>query len=264
MNDTLSMPILFKACRQVADASMAPMHYAELTRQAFLRLNIPIAGVNWKRQIEDVREKLLEADRHGFGYIGAPYCYAYLKEWLPQETMFNPFSHVGIAAMLEASERAIFEGLMRKFKDKTRARPESIAKGRARGLLIEQHVRYWFRAKWPDMVLPPDNEGMWEMPCDHDFKLRVKGRILRIDVAGPKASGAYGQPIGGGKIATDIHVIAAIDGNEVVIHGFIPGNEYRDIFTTWDTHPIARMVFWLNCNKLDIDYNLFKRSSSDG
>lgn len=127
-------------------------------------------------------------------------------------------------------------------------------------MLIEQHVRCWFKAKWPDMLLPPDNEGIWEMPCDHDFKLRVKGHILRIDVAGPRANGTYGQPIGGSKTATDIHVIAAIEGNEVVIHGFVPGNEYRDIFTRWDTHPIARIVFWLNCNKLNIDYNLFNVS----
>lgn len=261
-HDTLSMPILFRACREVADTSMAPMHYAELTRQAFLRLHIPTTSVNWKRQIEDVREKLLKAGQHGFGYIAAPHCLAYLKEWLPRETMINPFQPVHVAATLEAGERAIFEALMRKFKDKTQARPKSIAKGRARGLLIEQHVTCWFRTKWPDMVLPPDNEGMWERPCDHDFKLRVKGHILRIDVAGPKANGTYGKPKGGGKAATDIHVIASIEGNEVVIHGFVPGKEYRDIFTTWDTHPIARLVFWLNCNRLDIDYNLFNISET--
>jgi len=236
---------------------MAPMHYVELTRQTLLRLHIPASNVNWKRQIEDVREKLLEAGRHGFGYVGSPYCLAYLKEWLPQETIINPFLPTRIAANLEAGERAIFEALMRKFKDKTQARPESIAKGRARGLLIEQHVKRWFRVKWPDMVLPPDNDGIWEMPCDHDFKLRVNGRILRIDVAGPKTNGTYGKPLGGGKSATDIHVIACIEGNEVIIHGFVPGNEYRDIFTNWETHPIARMIFWLNCNKLNIDYSLF-------
>jgi len=121
-------------------------------------------------------------------------------------------------------------------------------------------VRCWFAAKWPDMVLPPDNEGAWEQPCDHDFKLTVKDRILRIDVAGPKANGTYGRPTGSGKRTTDIHVIASIVGAEVGIHGFVPGDEYRDIFSAWDTQPITRMAFWLNCNRLDIDYALFKNT----
>ncbi|GAI65950.1 unnamed protein product, partial [marine sediment metagenome] len=102
--DTLSMPILFRACRKVADATMAPMHYAELTRQAFLRLSTPTTSVNWKRQIEDVREKLLKAGRHGFGYIGAPHCLAYLKEWLPRETIINPGQPIHVAATLEAGQ----------------------------------------------------------------------------------------------------------------------------------------------------------------
>ncbi|MDP3063239.1 MAG: hypothetical protein Q8O40_08540 [Chloroflexota bacterium] len=256
-DDTLPMATLFKACREVAEAAMAPLHYAELTRLAFARLGFSTDSVNWKRQIEDVREKLLEAGLRGFGYLGAPHCLAYLKEWLPQQTMFNPVLPVRINATLEAGERAIFNALMRKFLDKTQARPETIARSRARGLLVEHHVRCWFEAKWPELVLPPDNEGAWEQPCDHDFKLRLTGRLLRIDVAGPKADGTYGTPRGGGKTTTDIHIIASIVGNDVVIHGFVPGDEYRHIFSSWDTHPISRMAFWLNCNRLDIDYNLF-------
>ncbi len=261
-DDTLPMPTLFRSCREVAEACIAPLHYTELTRLAFERLGVSKDRVNWSRQIEDVREKLLVAGQHGFGYVGSPHCLAYLKEWVSQQAMLNPLSPIRLSANLEASERAVFEGLLRKFLDKTGARPETIARSRARGLLIQEHVRSWFTAKWPKMVLPPDNEGEWERPCDHDFKLNVNGRVLRVDVAGPRATGDYGRPQGGGKKGTDVHIIASIVDDSVAIHGFVPGRGFADTFTAWDTQPICRMAFWLNCAKLQLDYSLFRNSAN--
>ena len=260
-DDTVPMPTIFPACRKVAEEMMMPLHYTKLTLRALERLHISVSSLNLKRQREDVREKLLKKGGYGFGYIGSPSCLAYLKEWLAQETMLNPCPPVVIRITACASLEAAFQGRMRKYIDKTNAPKEIIEGARIRGLFIEHQVRFWFKSRWAEMVLPPDNEGKWDVPCSHDFKLKVDGHTFLVDIAGPKRNGVYGKPAGGGKQATDIHILASVDKDDVLMHGFITRGEFKDALFEWESHPIARMVFWLNCNKLGIDYGLFSQKS---
>lgn len=252
------MENVFSACRNVAEREIRPLHYVFMARRALSLLNYSETELNWQRQIEDVREKLLLKGRLGFGYLRRPYCLAYLREWLDARILFNPYPPLEITPSLQSSLRACEQVALRKYIDKTSAPKINIARGRSRGLLIEAHVRMWFESQWPDYVLPPDNEGQWVTPCDHDFKLRFNDRIIKVDVAGPRASGQYGYPFGGGKHSTDVHILASIDNNSVSLHGFVYHAEYQDSFSLFETRPIQCLIFRLNCLKSGIDYSLFK------
>lgn len=77
--DTLSMTEIFPACQAVLLEAWEPLHYVGLTRRAVARLGVLPESLNWNRQIEDVREKLLDARRYGLAYTGAPECLAFLS-----------------------------------------------------------------------------------------------------------------------------------------------------------------------------------------
>ena len=65
--------------------------------------------------------------------------------------------------------------------------------GQLRGLVIEQHVAWWFRRYYPFQYLEADNYQQWTHPCAHDFKLKISSRIYRVDVAGPRKNGSFGS-----------------------------------------------------------------------
>lgn len=269
-NDTVPMGILFPAGVAVLEDSLVPHHYADFTRLILKRLAIPEEQVNWRRQIEDVREKLVQAERYGMFYTGEPLCLAGLRSWVRNETavpLFNSAKPILINANFPASEAACLEALMREpyMLKKTNAPRIRRNRGLARGMLIEQHVKDYFRLSWPDYYVPPENEEKWDRPCDHDFKLHVGLRLRKVDVAGEHLDGSFG--LSSGKTPVDIHLMARLTGNLLILEGFKLGDQFseKEEFGWWDSNPIQPLIVYLNCEKAGINYaELRRRKSTPG
>lgn len=263
--DTLPFDTVFPVCRKILDRELRPIHYRELTEKALGQLGLTIKDVHWQRQIEDVREKMLEAGRYETFYIGHPYCLAGVKWWFKsdQTMLFNPTEGIIIPGNAQAGADGAFEALMRDpyMKIKTNAPTDRIAKGRASGLVLEKHVAYWFKSKWPMLYVPPDNEGQWTQWCDHDFKLKVNGQIARVDVSGPRQNGLFGNP-GQGKRGVDFHLICEITGQDILWRSIFRGDSYKSsIFPDGETSGgfwPERMIVWLNCIRDGIDYKTIR------
>lgn len=258
-NDVVGMTEMFRACVAVLEDRLVPLHYAELTRLGLGRLGVSEQQVNWKRQIEDIREKLVQAGQYDTAYTGEPLCLVLLQSWVRKEEalhLFNSAKPIVIDPNFPASEEACFEALMREphMIKKTATSRERRNRGLARGMLIEQHVKDYFRLSWPDYYVPPDNDGKWDRPCDHDFKLRIGVRLRKVDVAGEHLDGHYG--LSTRKRAVNIHVMARLSGNTLVLDGFSPGDEFsaREDVDWWHLNPIQPLVVYLNCQKVGIDY----------
>ena len=97
--------------------------------------------------------------------------------------------------------------MMTKFKN-TPARKA----GQIRGLVIEQHVSEWFRQHYSDEFEEADNYRQWTIPCAHDFKLNVRGKIHLIDVSGPHRDGTFGSYDLKPKYGVDYHIITSAIG----------------------------------------------------
>lgn len=259
VSKVLPMTNLFRRCREIMERELRPMKYQTLTEMAVASFGKSRRDVDWNDQIEDVREKLLLAGQYGFGYIGKPYAFAYLIEWLPTPTLFNHTKPTTIDANLEAGKQAVFEGLMRSpyLIHKTSAPLEVARLSGANGLLMEAHVKQWFQRRYPSLYRPPDNDHKWTQPCFHDFKLQCGQRLYMVDVAGPLRTGLYGLPEGGGKKPAEIEVLVGIEGNKVVIKGFVAGAEFDHRFTEFESHPFGRLAFYLSCFEYGIPYEVF-------
>jgi len=255
------MADIFEECLLVLRERIAPIRYTTLAEEALARLHLTKDDVNWGRQKEDVREKLLLAGRFGTGYLGTPHCVAFLRSWLPPSTlsMLNSGTPITIPANLGAAEDAAFEGFMRNkhMLVKTNAPLERVMRGRARGLITERHVFRWFYAKWPDLVLQPTNEGQWDTAVDHDFRLVMDKRVFKVDVAGEHRDGSYG--LTRGKHITDLHILARIEANTVIMEGFVPGQQFIHLQSAWESSPITTLIFYLNCVTANLPYHLFKQ-----
>lgn len=83
--------------------------------------------------------------------------------------------------------------------------------GQIRGIIVEQHVSDYLQLKYPNNYQNPDNYQIWHQPCNHDFKLAINGRTIKVDVSGPKADVTYGayamKPSG-----CDYHIIVKVIG----------------------------------------------------
>lgn len=270
--DTLPFNAIFPVCRKILDRELRLIHYAELTRLALVQLGLNDNDVNWQRQIEDVREKMLLAGQYDTFYTGKPHCLAGVSWWFEssQLRLLNPSSGVVIPGDATAGADGAFEALMRDpfMKVKTSAPCEKIARGRANGIVLEKHVAYWFQTRWPEFYLPPDNEGQWSAWCDHDFKLKINGNTYKIDVSGKKLNGSYGNP-GQGKRRVDFHLICEIVNHDIIWRSVYRGKNYTDLILPegqsfggiWP----ERMIVWLNCLKHKLDYRsiIFSKSSSN-
>ena len=84
--------------------------------------------------------------------------------------------------------------------------------GQIRGLVIEHHVSEWFRQHYSDEFEEADNYRQWTIPCAHDFKLNVRGKIYRIDVSGPKKYGIFGSYDLKPKYGVDYHIVTSAVG----------------------------------------------------
>lgn len=265
--DTLPMTEFFTICKDVLKRELRPIHYVELTQKALGVMGLTKKDVNWQRQIEDVREKMLRLGQFESFYIGKPYCLGGLRWWFigEQLRLFNPSSGIIIPGNASDGADGAFESLMRdpymKAKHLSPNDPR-IARGRASGLVLEKHVAHWFKRNWPELYLPPDNEGKWEQDCPHDFKLRVNGKVFNIDVSGPhQKNGQYGNP-GYGKKKVDFHFLCEIIGQDVLWRSVVQGRDYTEyIFPEGETFRNIwpeRIAVWLNCYKNGIDYQAIK------
>ena len=267
----MSVPMkqLFDACHTVLHNAMCPLRYGILVEKALALLGMDMPhGLERRRVKEDVREKMLEAGQRGSFYVPSPLCYAGLLEWFlgKQRDLFNAQAYdLIIPAHASWSVDACTESHMR--------RPHMLTKvadcyqrwaGLSRGMLIQNHISQWFREQWPDQWRPPDNEGKWSSPCDHDFKLLLPagyGGLSKVDAMGPRADGAFGFPQGGGKRPVDIHLAGSMREDHFILHGFIQGHQLCEDFGPDNTQSICRLVVILNCEKYGIDYETVKAAA---
>lgn len=257
-NDTISQTVLFPVCRTILFEEVRPMHYRELTDKALSRLSVDKADLNIHRQIEDVREQLPKHD--GIAYVGNPYCVMYLKVFVSPPTLLNNITPLVIAANINDSIRACYEAILRSSSmvNKFNIPIETRAKKRARGLVTEHHIVGWFKTHWAELVLDPDNIGLWDKPCSHDFKLKLPTGITMVDVAGEDYRHEFG--LTPGKKPTDIHICAKITDTDdcIVVYGYVGGRQFSNGVLAEETQPIQKMIFYLNCLKYGYDYSLFK------
>lgn len=260
--DTAPMDAVFPACVDVLKDVLTPIHYAALTEHGLSRIGLSKRDVNWKRQIEDVREKLAAAGRFDLFYTGKALGSMVGIRWWFETTqlrLLHPTSGIIIPGNASSGANGAFEALMRDpyYLTKTNTTPERRARGRANGLVTEAHVVEWFKKTWPEFFIEPDNKNKWVQHCDHDFKLNVDGKIYKVDVSGKRLAGTFGNP-GKGKKHVDFHLLCEIQGENILWRDVRSGADYQgNIFPEGGIWP-ERMVVWLNCAKNNIDYAAIK------
>jgi hypothetical protein len=251
------MPIVFATCDVILNDSLCPLHYRILTDAAIKRIGTDPSSLNLTAQYEDVREKYCQ--RKGVKYVPRPHCLIYLDKWLPKPNLINPFGDYKISCNIHDSIIAFQEGLLRdKYMVNKHDIPDkSRSMKRAIGLLIQHHVSNWFECNWPDMFIKPDNEGIYNRPCSHDFKLKVDGRLLLVDVMGKDYKGKYDL---GDKHPVDIHIFGYTDKelNTITIDGYKCGVDFIN-HSALESRPIQWMIFRLNTYKHGYDWQLFKQ-----
>ncbi len=244
---SVDMRTLFDECCRVLDEELKPVHYAELTDKAVRRL-CGRRPPDFYRLKEDVREKM-RTRRSGVAYVGRPLCVIVKRRWFETSLVCNWDSDgwFTVTGSARCGTDAAFEALLRfpHMLTKTAADKERRAMGCAVGMVREKHVTQWFRDAYPRQWQPPDNEGQWDRPCDHDFKLKMGTRALRIDVAGRRSDGRFGMPYGGRKPTTDVHLVADIDGDDVVVYG-VKRNLTSEGVLPANVWPITNFLVWIN------------------
>ncbi len=85
---------------------------------------------------------------------------------------------------------------------------EARREGQIRGLVIEHHVSGWFKQNFRRYYLEPDNYKQWTKMCPHDFKLKINGKIYRIDISGPRKNGTFGTYSEKPHYGVDYHILA--------------------------------------------------------
>jgi hypothetical protein len=268
------MSLLFPACAAVLNEEMRPMHYAELAEKGLARLGGKKEDVDWLRVKEDVREKLLLAGQHGTAYVPRPYCLAVMVDWfpLPQLTINARVEEFRIPLRSDVCLEAMKDALLRfdymetktfgarrhqKLFRETGAvlpRLERRVEALVRGKLVEHHVAWWFRNRWPEAYREPENKGDYTKECPHDFALEFGGRRFEFDVAGPNVNGTFGAPRGGGKRAVDFHVLASPREGHIAIHGFERGVRFAERIFKEQSLPFVWLVVYLNCLRESLPY----------
>jgi hypothetical protein len=245
---------LLPECARILDFEMRPIHYSALAGMAARCLR-PHQAISQGDIAEDLRGKGkgFPGGSHGMIYTGSPHYMVAKCEWFNDSALIaEPVPvEIGFEQCLSSSVEAMlrFDFMQNKFGVSKERRAKMIA----RGLLIEKNVVSWFARKWPFGVLPADNEGSWDLPCDHDFKLETKnGQVITVDVTGEKRSGGFGRPKG--KPTCDVHVCASEKSGRIWIDGFLTQKEYLTDVPSWKIKPIAALICWANCIAVGVDY----------
>lgn len=259
---------LSRACRETLASRRVPMPYGDLAFHALHRLDASLTPSEFQKAKEDVREKvLLRKTDNPFVYFTDPDArrqdvrgMAGLRDWFEYDgLLFNPEFDKGIEIPLEQQlllAAAGEMGMRQRFLLTATASSPSRWQACYGGLAIEHHVAAWFHRRWPSLYAPSDNEGRWDMPCDHDFKLCIGGSWLNVDVMGPRRDGMWGRPLYKGKAMTAVHVIADWDRLVVRMRGFLTGKEvaHMGCLSAENTHPIDVLVVACNCQAAGMSY----------
>lgn len=281
-----------RAVSDVLDRALVPMHYADLTELALSDVHVPVSGVDFKRQKEDVREKILEARQNGMFYAGAPLCMGAKTRWFrlsqrqlivsPDETIRIPGDIlVAVEASVEAHLRSPLmipkaprmktacETFVRDPRAALRDRPtlgtlQKLLTARIAGLINEAHVSAWFRSQWPSLWVEKSNADDYTRWASDDFRLMIGGRLRSVDVMGPNSSGAYANP-GGGKTPATYHVLCRLDADGVVWERVIRGEDFAnadDAIPESVGLTAVQMTVYLNCITAGIDYGLLRKAAA--
>lgn len=253
---------IFLACKEVLDTTLKPLHYEELTRRGLRVLGVLESEVNWKKQIEDVREKMLERRwQQSVFYLGDPCYLGAVTHWFQRG--FNLGEPIVIPTDVSIAIQGTYEALMRDnmVKKNPSASDSARMMAKAQGMQTEQPVKEWFKSNWPILYRPSDNDRQWTRPSDHDFKLKINGRAFGVDVSGPDRDGNHGNT--SGKKPTDLHLICAPteDNRAIEWLAFVRGSEYtKNLVPELCVSPL-QLIVWLNCIQDGLPYDLLKSQS---
>jgi hypothetical protein len=253
----LSMRDLFPACVAVLAKELRPIHYADLTRMALAKIGVRESQVAFKKEAENVREKLLMAGQRGTFYAGAPTFAGALRFWFVSDAQINmTLDGVRIPGSAQAGVDGAFDALMRSpymmVHNRGLENTEKLNRVRSSGMVLEKHVTNWFNQEYPDFYGEAANAGIWQRPCSHDFTLSIGGRRFLIDVAGPDAHGQYGRR--GRKHPTDLHLICRVDGDHCLWEGVVRGEGFNESIDPISIFSPTAFLVWLNCEKHKIHY----------
>lgn len=265
--DVVSMSELFPAISMELDQALVPMHYRKLTLAGLYRLGFNAEKrkkLNWSRQMEDVREKMLKAGQFGCFYLGKPYCLGAKRIWFQANRINVPGEDdivMSIPGELMASEMK--DALLRSqhMVQKHATSPERLNEARANGLTIEAALREYFKSHWPAFYREAANKGQYATWCDHDFRLVVNGYDWKVDVSGQRLNGTYGNP-GSGKKAVDWHLLARLDYGGVVWEGVVSGKKFGDLVQIEETMPAKNFAVYLNCYREGLPYDQLRTEAS--
>lgn len=254
----LSMRDLFPACVAVLVKELCPIHYADLTRKALMKIGVRESQVAFNKEAENVREKLLMAGQYGTFYAGAPTYAGALRFWFASDAQIAmTLDDVMIPGSAQAGIDGAFDALMRAphmmVHNSGLAHTEKLNRVRSSGLVLEKHVTRWFKLKYPDFYGEAANAGIWQRPCTHDFTLSINGRLFLIDVAGPDARGQHGRR--GRKHSTDLHLICRVSGDHCLWEGVVRGEGFNESIDPISIFSPTAFLVWLNCAKNNICYD---------
>lgn len=260
----VSMLDLFPACVDVLEEAKTPLHYRELTERGLAKIGKDKSLVNFEKEIENVREKLLLARRRGTFYTKSPLCMGALTSWFRTEQLqlFHG-EEIVIPGNAQAGITGAFEGLMRSpfmLQKEKAANTERLNYMRAQGLVLQEHVALWFKEHWPMFYKEARNYRQWANPCNHDFILNVGNHAYMVDVTGPDKHGCFGKKPR--KPTTDIHLTCYPSGKFCIWNGVLRGSEFKEtVIPETASSPIS-FVVWLNCHKNGINYSEVARKAN--
>ncbi len=262
----ISMKDLFPICVNILDREKTPIHYRKLTALALEReLKVFLPSDVFMKNAENVREKLLCAEQRGTFYTGSPLCMGALRHWFKTDQLEFTTDWITIQGNAQAGASGAFEALMRSqymvINNPSLRNTELLNRSRSSGLVLEHHVSEWFQEQYPTLYQQPDNHGAWDRPCNHDFKLLIKGRPLLVDVSGPDWRGEYGKR--GRKPKAEVHLLCRIAGKDCVFEGVVNGKDFTENVVPLTAFSPTAFLVWLNCCKAGINYSAVALSANN-
>lgn len=256
-------------CDKILEREVRPMHYADLTKEAIKAAGLH-NGYNVDKIKEDVREKILVAGLDDSGYVGTPYCLAFKRSWVKRnQAKFNFDEPITVPVTVSSSTAGACETVFRyrymlqkntmEFERIDEA-SEGNVQFRMRRLIIEHNVSDYFKKRWPKLWLPASNNKKYKTSAPDDFRIKVEGSKLNIDVCTPDKEGKVGKV--NMKKEAWVHVVAENPQDELNIVGFIPGKMFKGSrWSIGELYPINQLIFYLNCVDAGIPYSIFKKLS---
>lgn len=253
---------------------LAPFHYREMIEQAIKKYAIDNRMPKYSAKtdvMENVRNKLHYQDKRFHHYHNGWFG---LTEWHVkngQLLLFNDYFRISMKPGCIMS--ALYEAYNRE--------PHMLNKHNHNkikhfwniiiGFIIEHHIKDWFQQKFHDCYLPPENENDYTKPALNDWKLKIGDKLLLFDVK----RHCHRTDIEAYRTKDSrIFVLADIDGTDIVVYGFttarwlkrfanVNTKQWYDgsikkyyIVTRYKLYPFAQLQVYLNCLRMNIDFEL--------